>query len=648
MRLKRLNRTQLWLENSNFEEYLQSESMDCDNETNMMELRNQIEVPDAPPNTYLTTNDRPSTVIGQENSDSVVTLTNHSGVADPNTDIHITDNQSSVVGEHSHSGEYQPPAKDQVLSSGVFKVLTKERHSLTVEHQSPTADRQSPIVDRQLMTLEHTFSEERLQLMPMKTLQSQTENQPLIAENLPLPIVDLSLSTENNILTTKKEVTNVDVKLMTKRLVPTSINAVASQTVIQTEPSLPTSLEMEKMKNKTQIMLGSEIPIESKSNILNLKRSNIQIKTMDKISIGMKILNSPGEMRHPNSTCRLYNPLVVHSNPVATEDKTQKELKGSSTKEMMSNIPTELKIPCPVQSMNDYEVKIKKTTSPVAMITKHHPPQVDSLTLWQSSTVGQNSLITSDNLEDLNECPVGMYHPKIEKGFVGPEKVGGPSPSVQFADLHRTVCVGQIYSNNHSYLEQWQDVGQLRDANHPIHNYHLNYPMDYHTMNHPMRHQMNYQMNQHFNIRDSNNSKLRNKTIPTVDYENLVTRSSESPGDINYENTLANKYCRYNWQRSINEDYGSINTSIAYALRSIHLTIIGDPENSNDTSVMGTGRLAAALCRADGLVTVLPYRRHRIENGEILNGPIPGVCPLQLIGQAGLAGRRARLDVIER
>jgi len=131
-----------------------------------------------------------------------------------------------------------------------------------------------------------------------------------------------------------------------------------------------------------------------------------------------------------------------------------------------------------------------------------------------------------------------------------------------------------------------------------------------------------------------------------------MTGNNESPKDINCEHIYVNnvkKYCQDNQQRLINSD-NRCGTSITYALRSVHLTIIGDPEDNGDVmSVAGTGRLAAALCRADGLVTVLPYRQLRMENVEgILGKQIPNMCPLQLLGQVGPAGRRARLDVIER
>lgn len=138
-----------------------------------------------------------------------------------------------------------------------------------------------------------------------------------------------------------------------------------------------------------------------------------------------------------------------------------------------------------------------------------------------------------------------------------------------------------------------------------------------------------------------------NKIISTVDYEN-----TNSPGDFNYENICVEKeekYCQESQQRSISNANGHIN-SIAYALRSIHLTIIGNLEDSGETvSVTGTARLAAALCQADGHATVLPYHQHSTENDEEKPGePIPETCPLQLLGHGGPKGRRARLDIIER
>jgi len=127
-----------------------------------------------------------------------------------------------------------------------------------------------------------------------------------------------------------------------------------------------------------------------------------------------------------------------------------------------------------------------------------------------------------------------------------------------------------------------------------------------------------------------------------VDYENIISHNIDNTNDFNYENI--GKKSDEKRQKRIN-DFNGDSTAVAAALRAVHLAIIGDPDDTNGASV-GTGRLAAALCRADGQVTVLPYRRNFAKSEQV--GPLLSTCPLQLLGQPGPAGRRARLDVIER
>ncbi|XP_025196855.1 uncharacterized protein LOC112595762 [Melanaphis sacchari] len=133
-------------------------------------------------------------------------------------------------------------------------------------------------------------------------------------------------------------------------------------------------------------------------------------------------------------------------------------------------------------------------------------------------------------------------------------------------------------------------------------------------------------------------SLVDNNIEVSVDYENVISHNT----DLSYENI--DQISDKRQQKLINDLNGG-NTAVADALRAVHLAIIGDPDDTGRTTV-GTGKLAAALCRADGQATILPYR-HNFTEGEQAD-PLLSTCPLQLLSQPGPAGRRARLDVIER
>jgi len=141
---------------------------------------------------------------------------------------------------------------------------------------------------------------------------------------------------------------------------------------------------------------------------------------------------------------------------------------------------------------------------------------------------------------------------------------------------------------------------------------------------------------------NSNNSFVDNIIEAGVDYENIISHNIDDINEVISENI--GKKSDEKRQQLIN-DFSGGSTAVAAALRAVHLAIIGDPDDNSGASV-GTGRLAAALCRADGRVTVLPYRRNFTESEQV--GPLLSTCPLQLLGQPGPAGRRARLDIIER
>jgi len=138
------------------------------------------------------------------------------------------------------------------------------------------------------------------------------------------------------------------------------------------------------------------------------------------------------------------------------------------------------------------------------------------------------------------------------------------------------------------------------------------------------------------------NSFVHNNIEAGADYENIISHNTNDTNDCNYENICQKSNEK---RQNLINDFNGGGTAVASALRAVHLAIIGDPDDTGGASV-GTGRLAAALCRADGRVTVLPYRRHITENEQV--GPLLNTCPLQLLSQPGPAGRRARLDVIER
>lgn len=135
-----------------------------------------------------------------------------------------------------------------------------------------------------------------------------------------------------------------------------------------------------------------------------------------------------------------------------------------------------------------------------------------------------------------------------------------------------------------------------------------------------------------------------NDNIAAVaDYENITTHNIDDTNDFNYENIGQNSDEK---QQQLNYNGNRGSTAVGAALRAVHLAIIGDPDDSGGATTVGTGRLAAALCRADGRATVLPYPKNVIESEQV--GQLMSMCPLQLLGQPGPEGRRARLDVIER
>lgn len=160
-------------------------------------------------------------------------------------------------------------------------------------------------------------------------------------------------------------------------------------------------------------------------------------------------------------------------------------------------------------------------------------------------------------------------------------------------------------------------------------------------------------INHHNYLRKINNYNIIENNISAgVDYENIGSCNTNDSDATNYENigTNINKQChRKNRQQLLYGNKGG-GIAVASALRAIHMTIIGNPDDGGGiTSVVGTGRLAAALCRADGRVSVLPYNKvHQEDIKKRTLKPILKSCPLQLLGQPGPAGRRARLDVIER
>lgn len=142
------------------------------------------------------------------------------------------------------------------------------------------------------------------------------------------------------------------------------------------------------------------------------------------------------------------------------------------------------------------------------------------------------------------------------------------------------------------------------------------------------------------------NKQSNNIHINKINYENIVTSNAK---EIDYANINVDNFeqnCQNKRLKLINDE-----DVVKSALKAVHLTVIGNPENSDEaTSVAGTGRLAAALCRADGRATVIPYLEQNTdsEKKDESSEPFLDICPLQLLGQPGPEGRRARLDVIER
>lgn len=146
----------------------------------------------------------------------------------------------------------------------------------------------------------------------------------------------------------------------------------------------------------------------------------------------------------------------------------------------------------------------------------------------------------------------------------------------------------------------------------------------------------------------SEHYKLKDKSLKTeIDYENILSPNVKV---TDYENVGANinQFRKEKRQKLINTNNNSVVNS---ALQAVHMAIIGDPEDgAGITSVAGTGRLAAALCHADGKATVIPYLQQNSKNeteGKQSEISLES-CPLQVLGQPGPEGRRARLDIIER
>lgn len=146
----------------------------------------------------------------------------------------------------------------------------------------------------------------------------------------------------------------------------------------------------------------------------------------------------------------------------------------------------------------------------------------------------------------------------------------------------------------------------------------------------------------------SEHYELKDKSIKTgIDYENILNPNLKV---TDYENIGANinQFCKEKRQKLINTNSSSV---VSSALQAVHMAIIGDPEDgAGISSVAGTGRLAAALCHADGKATVIPYHKQNSNNEtESKESEVSlEVCPLQVLGQPGPEGRRARLDIIER
>lgn len=201
-----------------------------------------------------------------------------------------------------------------------------------------------------------------------------------------------------------------------------------------------------------------------------------------------------------------------------------------------------------------------------------------------------------------------------------------------------SVDVGSIacdYVNINSQKDNHQNLFDKNDTrnfntNNSDRTHHKNY------QHHGYKHQVSKPQS------NNNHNSVVDNNEPVADYENIHSHNIDDTNDFNYENISQNNDEKR--QQLIN-DCNRSNTAVAAALRAVHLAIIGDPDDSGGVT-LGTGKLAAALCRADGRVTVLPYRRNVTKSKQV--GPLLSTCPLQLLGQPGPAGRRARLDVIER
>lgn len=237
-----------------------------------------------------------------------------------------------------------------------------------------------------------------------------------------------------------------------------------------------------------------------------------------------------------------------------------------------------------------------------------------------------------------------MNHPQVDRMMLGlsiVDKEGGIVPVTSACQLNMTnECSTGTFSLEKGAACDYVNIDlDIDDHNNPVgevDTQHDNIKFLEKTHRRKKRQASTQQSNNNYN------SLVGNNTEVAVDYENIISHDTDNTTDFNYENISQTTDKR---RQKIMNDFNRGSTAVADALLAVHLAIIGDPDDTGKTTV-GTGKLAAALCRADGQTTVLPYRRNFTESEQA--GPLLSTCPLQLLDQPGPAGRRARLDVIER
>lgn len=375
-------------------------------------------------------------------------------------------------------------------------------------------------------------------------------------------------------------------------------------------------------------------------------------------SIRCKFIETP-ELRRQLRHQRRRERLLRHQ--MRRLQECQEKTNSQSIETFTERMTTEFKRNLPVGETRRTASQTTQNICPV-------PAELQDLNTYPEARALGSSIRQSNNdLVNMIRRWIGIHHQHFVEQHSSGTSFGEVSGHVTSTTLYSTRNISgttsqemKVCSANSEKLIG--DYENLRFSNeNPDNHKHFDIPIDHsdktidqgsrrhYTGNNLSSSWINHK-NYFCNINNYNN--VENNMTAGVDYENVVACNTNDSGATDYENIGININEQCHRKNRLQLLYGNKGggAAVAAALRAIHMTIIGDPEDVGGiTSVAGTGRLAAALCRADGRVTVLPY--NRVHQGEIKRRPLRPIlksCPLQLLGQPGPAGRRARLDVIER